>query len=186
MKKKKRPNSRSGSENKNGLIILGRRDLSNLKSFAHSGSQFNHIPSTKPTQRLRRRSLYALHQELEHALGGGERRRGGDGEEGRLVGVGEAKLEVLAWFGVGGGEVGEVGDVDGDVEEGFGGGKDGGERGGGPESGVLADGGGDGGEAAGEVGRGFKAEAEEGSGHGGFGVGRYRGREVWNSGGESY
>lgn len=51
-------------------------------------------------------------------------------------------MEVLAGPGVGGGEVGGVGDVDGNVEEGLGGWTDLGERGGSPESGVLVEGGG--------------------------------------------
>lgn len=54
---------------------------------------------------------------------------------------------------MGAGELGRVGDVDADVEEGLGGGLDEGQWGGGPDGGVLADGGGggDGGEAAAAV-----------------------------------
>lgn len=70
----------------------------------------------------------------------------GDGEEGGFGKVGEAELQVLTGGGVGGKDVGRVGNINGDVEEGVGGGMDGGERGRGPNSGVLAKGGSDGSE----------------------------------------
>lgn len=122
-----------------------------IETFTHSLSQFNQIPFPKLTKQLSRRASNGLNEKLKEAFGGGEGGRRGDGEEGSLLGVRNAELKVLPGVGVGGGEVGEVGDVDGEVEEGFGGGGDGEERGGGEGGGVLADGGGDGETAAEEV-----------------------------------
>lgn len=100
---------------------------------------------------------------MEFATGGGEGGRGGDGEEGGLVGTRYPELEVLTRGGVGDGEIGGVGDVDGDVKEGGVGGCGGDEGEGrlGPRVRVLLNGGCEGGESAAAEGGG-EAEAREG------------------------
>ena len=140
------PNSRSGGKNYNGGIIVGGRDPIDIESCSHSRSQLNNIPFLKPTQKLRRGTGDALDQELELPSSGGEGGGRGDGEEGGFGKVREAELEVLTGGGVRGNEVGRVGNIDGDVEKGVGGGEDGGERSRGPKSGVLAQGSSDGSE----------------------------------------
>lgn len=102
---------------------------------------------------------------MEFATGGGEGGRGGDGEEGGLVGTRYPELEVLTRGGVGYGEIGGVGDVDGDVKEGGVGGCGGDEGEGrlGPRVRVLLNGGCEAGESAAAEGGGeAEAEAREG------------------------
>lgn len=186
-KKVTAPNARSGGEDEHGTEILGRADRVKGKALPHHGADLDHIPFLEAAEGLGSGPRDGLDEELEVGVGGGW---GGDGEEGGLgAGVGEAELEVLAGAGVGGCEVGGVGEVEGEVEEGGvgGGGGEGGERGRGPEGGVLAEGSSEGGEeaAVGEAAkhghgrrrlrrrrrrRGGEEEGGGGGGHGLFGV----------------
>lgn len=156
------PDSGSGGEYDNIRKRLRRRDLIHLESPPHGRGQLHHIASAEAAEELGGGAGDALHQEFKHSSRSSERWRRCYGEEGGLGGILQPELEVLAGSGVGGGDVGGVGDVDGDVEEGVCGGGDGGEWGGGPDGGVLAEGGGDGGEAA----DGQARAAEEGHGGG--------------------
>lgn len=110
------PDSGSGGEDKDGGEGVGGRDPLDLESFPHDCTQLDDIPPSEPTKKVGGGARDPLDEELELATGAGEGGRRGDGEEGGLVGGGDAELEVLAGDGVGDGEVGGVGDVDGDVE----------------------------------------------------------------------
>lgn len=113
-------------------------DPIDVESVSHDLAEFNHIPSLQRAQRFRGGPRHALYQKLEHSTRRGELRRRRDGQKRGLERVGEAELEVLPGECVGRGVIGRVGDVDGDVEEGLGGVLDLGERGRGPDGGVLA------------------------------------------------
>lgn len=113
-KKVTAPNARSGGEDEHGAEILGRADRVKGKALPHHGADLDHIPFLEAAEGLGSGPRDGLDEELEVGVGGGW---GGDGEEGGLgAGVGEAELEVLAGAGVGGSEVGGVGEVEGEVE----------------------------------------------------------------------
>lgn len=102
-------------------------------------AQFNNISPFQSAKQLRRGTGDVLDEELKLAGGGGVGRRRSDCKEGWLRALRDPKLEVLAGACVRLGEIRRVGDVNGDVEEGLGGGFDDGDRGRRPDRCVLLD-----------------------------------------------